>query len=314
MIRAGIHGKTDTPNARDLVRLLLIHPDINFIGFSNEGHAGRPLWEDVFDTYGSCDLRYSRSLDLTGLDVLFCLDADNVPDEATARLDTDPEFRLIVFPPAPGRPSTVEGHEKFVYGIPEINRKAMVRGARAVRLACAPAMALVDATFPFARCLMLPADTSPLEITVNGPEFDAARSAREARACLHAVQASFQRPIVFKSSGRPAHSLRGLTVDLEFPCAINEQTIRDTFAETYDDHNFTYLLPMGTELPSGADDAPLAGCNKCFISLSRPAHDQVRLRAAIDPRMKGAVGNAIHCMNLLFGLHERTGLDLKPGE
>ena len=40
----------------------------------------------------------------------------------------------------------------------------------------------------------------------------------------------------------------------------------------------------------------------------------MRLRAALDPRMKGAVGNAIHCMNLLFGLHERTGLELKPGE
>nr|MDE6277828.1 hypothetical protein [Muribaculaceae bacterium] len=156
MIKAGIHGTTDTPNARDLVRLLLIHPDIQFMGFANEEHAGRPLWEDVFDVYGSSDLRYTRSLDLSKLDVLFCLDAHRVPDEAIARLDADPEFRLIVFPPAPGMPSSVEGNEKYVYGIPELNRKAMVRGARAVRLPSAPAMALLDAAFPVAKALMLP--------------------------------------------------------------------------------------------------------------------------------------------------------------
>lgn len=314
MIKAAIHGKTDTPNARDLVRLLLIHPDIEFIGFANEEHAGRPLWEDVFDVYGSCELRYSRSLDLSKIDVLFCLDADNVPDEAVARLDVDPEFRLIVFPPAPGRPSVVEGNEKFVYGIPELNRKAMVRGARAVRLACAPAMAAVNATFPFARRLMLPGDTGELTVTINGPEFDGMRSAREIGECLTAVQSSFQRAVRLEASGAAAHSLRGLTADLEFPCAIDEAGIREAFAEAYDDHNFTFLLPQGTELPSGAVDAPLAGCNKCFIALSKPEPGTVRLRAALDPRMKGAVGNAIHCMNLLFGLHERTGLELKPGE
>ncbi len=314
MIKAAIYGKTDTPNARDLVRLLLIHPDIQFIGFASEDHAGRPLWEDVFDVFGSCDIRYSRTLDYSKLDVLFCLDADDVPAEALRKLETDPEFRLIVFPPKPGGESAVDSLDNFVYGVPELNRKAMVRGARAVRLACAPAIAALDATFPFARVLMMPGDTESLEITVDGPEFDPERSAREVSACLQTVQTSFRRRVEFRASGRESHSLRGLTVDMEFPCAIDEQTIRDSFAEAYDDHNFTFLLPPGTPLPDGSEDAPLAGCNKCFISVSKPDADTVRLRAAIDPRMKGAVGNAIHCMNLLFGLHERTGLDLKPGE
>lgn len=313
MIKAGIQGRTDTPNARDLVRLLLIHPDIQFVGFANEEHAGRPLWEDVFDVYGSSELRYTRSLDLQKLDILFCLDADRVPDDALARLDADPEFRLVVFPPAPGRPSTVEGDERFVYGIPELNRKAMVRGARAVRLATAPAMALVDATFPFARGLMLPSESGALEVTVDGPEFDAARAGLEARACLEAVQTSFRLPVEFRASGRPAHSLRGLTVNVEFDCGVAEESLREAFSEAYDDHNFTFLLPRGTALPDGSEDAPLAGCNKCFIALETDGR-RVRLRAALDPRMKGAVGNAIHCMNLLFGLHERTGLELKPGE
>ncbi|MDE6310526.1 MAG: hypothetical protein K2L96_01755 [Muribaculaceae bacterium] len=314
MIKAGIHGTTDTPNARDLVRLLLIHPDIQFMGFANEEHAGRPLWEDVFDIYGSTELRYARSLDLSSLDVLFCLDAHRVPDEAIARLNTDPEFRLIVFPPAPGMPSAVEGNEKFVYGIPELNRKAMVRGARAVRLATAPAMALLDAAFPIARALMLPSSSDPLEVHVEGPAYDPARAARESEICLRAVQSSFGAPVHFQGPSAPAHSLRGMTGDMEIPCNIDDETLRNAYSEAYSDHNFAFLLPPGTELPTGAEDAPLAGCNKCFISLTHPEHGRIRLRAAIDPRMKGAVGNAIHCMNLLFGLHERTGLDLKPGE
>ncbi|MDE6277453.1 MAG: hypothetical protein K2M06_05020, partial [Muribaculaceae bacterium] len=133
-------------------------------------------------------------------------------------------------------------------------------------------------------------------------------------ACLRAVQSSFRSPLIFAPSGRPAHSLRGLTVDFNFKSLVDEDVLRETFDTTYSDHNFAFLLPRHTDLPTGADDAPLAGCNKCFIALSRPEHDTFSVRAAIDPRMKGAVGNAIHCMNLLFGLHERTGLDLKPGE
>lgn len=314
MIKAAIHGKTDTPNARDLVRLLLIHPDITFMGFANEEHAGRPLWEDVFDIYGSCDLRYSRSLDISGLDVLFCLDSDNVPAEALQRLDNDPEFRLIVFPPAPGHTSVVDGDERFVYGVPEFNRKAMVRGARAVQLATAPAMAVLDATFPIARQLMLPSDTQPLLVNIQGPDFDAERASKEVKKVLQTVQNSFQGNVQFIASPREAHSLRGLTADIEFPCYVDEPAIRLAFDETYDDHNFTFVLPGGTELPGGNEDAPLAGCNKCFISLDKPSTDRLHLRVALDPRMKGAVGNAIHCMNLLFGLHERTGLELKPGE
>ncbi len=51
------------------------------------------------------------------------------------------------------------------------------------------------------------------------------------------------------------------------------------------------------------------GTNKCFIHIQKN-DDTLTLTSVIDPRFKGSAGNAVHCMNLLFGLHERTGLNL----
>lgn len=314
MIKAAIHGTTDTPNSRDLVRLLLIHPDLEFVAFVNEENVGRQLWEDVEDVYGNCNLRYTSKLELEDVDVLFCLDADKVPAEALRKLDNDENFRLIVFPPTPGVKSTLEDDDRFTMGVPEFNRKAMVRGARAVYLPPAPVMAFLCGVFPLAKCLLLPSSPVALQVHVQGPEFDSSLASEQAELVLSTIQNSFTGSVQFIASENPAHSLRGLTVDVDIPLSMDINNIREIYENTYDDHNFTFLLPQGFPLAGGDDDAPLAGCNKCFITIEQAPAGKIHIRSALDPRMKGAVGNAIHCMNLLFGLHERTGLYLKPGE
>jgi N-acetyl-gamma-glutamyl-phosphate reductase len=57
-----------------------------------------------------------------------------------------------------------------------------------------------------------------------------------------------------------------------------------------------------------ADD--VANTNKCIMYVRRE-DAKIVITAAIDPQIKGSAGTAVHCMNLLFGLHERVGLTLK---
>ena len=75
------------------------------------------------------------------------------------------------------------------------------------------------------------------------------------------------------------------------------------FDEFYHDHNFTFRIPR----PATADD--VAGTNKCLLSVSKPDERTAVVTVACDARLKAAAGNVIHCLNLLFGLQETTGLN-----
>ena len=79
--------------------------------------------------------------------------------------------------------------------------------------------------------------------------------------------------------------------------------VRELFEQYYDDHNFTFVIDHEPML------CDVAGTNKCLIHISREG-EYLRVTSAIDNRLKGGVGSAVHAMNLLFGLHERTGLML----
>lgn len=312
MIKAGIHGTSTSPQSRDLVRLLLIHPDVNFVGFECAERTGHPLAEDIVDIYGDTQLRYTRNLDVSELDVLFCLDPAAVPQEAIDRLDQDPEFRLIVFP-AEDEASVIARDERFIYGVPELNRKAMVRGARAVQLPCAPVVALIDALFPLAKRHLLP--ETPMQVhvvsTQDAPYHNIPQWREESERCLHAVQTQPRTSVEFELSTQPCDTQRMMEVSVNLMLPQDESTLREAFETEYDDHNFAYLLPAEADLSGHI--APAAGCNKCLITLTPDVDGTTKIVAHIDPRMKGGSGNAIHCMNLLFGLHERTGLALKAG-
>ncbi|MBP2691893.1 MAG: N-acetyl-gamma-glutamyl-phosphate reductase, partial [Muribaculaceae bacterium] len=72
----------------------------------------------------------------------------------------------------------------------------------------------------------------------------------------------------------------------------------------FDDHNFTFIVDRQVDIKD------VANTNKCLIHLEK-IDGKLLITAAIDNLLKGASGNAVHCMNLLFGLHERVGLMLK---
>ena len=85
---------------------------------------------------------------------------------------------------------------------------------------------------------------------------------------------------------------------------ITADFARELYTSYYDDHSFVHIIETS---PSTAQ---VINTNKCFMHIEI-AEGKLIITSAADALLKGAAGQAIHCMNLIFGLKETTGLFLK---
>jgi N-acetyl-gamma-glutamyl-phosphate reductase len=132
----------------------------------------------------------------------------------------------------------------------------------------------------------------------------AAQQQREIEAVLKQCQPGFAQPVSLTLS--PHDGRRTITVTVQLKCDIGEQQVRQLYDQYYDDHNFVFIVdrPIVT--------ADIENTNKCLIHLSKnELTGMLTVQSAIDLLIKGSSGNAVHVMNLMFGLHERAGLALK---
>ena len=175
MIKVGIYGsgKLADPVRKQLLRLLLRHPDVDLRAVASPAGNTVPLAE-LHPVYaGETDLTLERVLDLGSLDVLFVIDSENLTDEILAKYHDDSDFRLIVF----GAPFLQRDRGSLVYGLPEYYRKDLVRGARGAVSPRPEAMAIELALLPLAKNAMLNSDVT-VTIATSRPVAAAAAEAR----------------------------------------------------------------------------------------------------------------------------------------
>ncbi|MCH5222044.1 MAG: hypothetical protein J1F05_06970 [Muribaculaceae bacterium] len=301
MIKVGIYGPdaVNDPVRKQLLRLLLRHPDVDLRAVASPAGNTVPL-SILHPVYaGETDLTLERVLNLDGLDVLFVIDEENITEEIREKFNSDENFRLIVIGNADhlraDRPA------EFVYGLPEYYRKALVRDARAAVSPRAEAMLIELALLPLAKNEMLNAPVEVMMATNRPWSLDDATE--EARVTLQQVQPSFIHTITSMAADEAPFERLDLVARLETPIAIEE--IERLYNEAYEDHSFVYLLPDETTI-----DEDLRGSNKCLIQLSRGADGVLIVKATLDALTKGCTGTAVHLMDLLFGLYERTGLSI----
>ncbi len=339
MIKTGILGG-DTIAAGELIRILINHPDVVLEQVASDSSAGRRVDEVHRGLTGDTDLQMVADFGPEGLDAVFICGEPWRAHQWMERYSADCEAGEVKVIDLTG--AFRNGEMEMVYGFPEHNRKPLVRGALRASLPSPVAMAVELALFPIAKNMLLrdavtgniriaatenfencPSGGSltnqpdvalstrldPIAPIENRPDGDA--SAREATAAIRAIQPSFGGDIHLNIS-RDNSIARGITAQLDVCSGTSLGELRRLFEEAYEDHNFTYIVDRN---PSVLD---VANTNKCLISLSYPpegmaagADQKVRVTAVIDNLLKGAAGNAVHCMNLLFGLSERTGLALK---
>lgn len=300
MIHVGLLG-AGTPMSGELIRILAMHPDVELEAAQARGLEGSALTEVHHGLIGETDLKITSSIDYTKCDVIF-IDAPTLPAAELTKLRLSrPDLKIIMLNAPSGFDPEKNG---FVYGIPEINRKLLVRGATAATVPAPFASMALVALFPFASNLLLTGDVT---IEISAPEAiiaesDAAEVNKEIETALRGVQLSFAGDIDIKVT--PSDARRSTLMTLRFDCPLDlEQTLK--LYDCYEDHRFSFV----TTSKIGVSE--VAGTNKCVVSVSKPDAGSVLLETAADCRLRGGAGEAVHIMNLMFGLHEKTGLNLK---
>lgn len=300
MIKTAISG-ADTPEAGELVRILAMHPEVELRMAQAEGLEGRPLNSFHHGLIGETSLAFSSHLDCTKCNMLFMCEKN--PDPArfkTLRLSY-PEMKVITLHPLSGENPDITG---VVYGLPEINRKALVRGATAAVIPSPFASMALVALYPLALNLLLEGD---IEIQLSAPadilaDYPPEEAAEEIRRVLSEVQLSFQGKV--RITPRVSGTRRSAMMEISTDCPVDGDHLMHLYG-MYDDHNFAFAVSRTV----GASE--VAGTDKCIVSVGIPTDGKVRLGVAADCRLRGGAGEAVHVMNLLFGLQEKVGLALK---
>lgn len=319
MIKAGIIGGAGY-TAGELIRLLINHPDVQLMWVNSSSNAGNPVASVHQGLIGETDLVFTDQTPFDEINVLFfCtphgqtrtfLESHSVPDDLRI-IDLSTDYRHQ------------DGTHDFVYGLPELNRKAIVRGAKHIANPGCFATAIQLALLPLAKNLLLNKDVHVFAITGStGAGVKPAPTSHfswrndnisiykpfrhqhldEIRQSLSQLQNSFASEIDFIPV-RGCFS-RGIFATLYLDCPVELSEIRRLYDDYYSDHNFTFVT---NKMPDLKD---VVNTNKCLLHLEKEGNKLI-IVSVIDNLLKGASGTAVHNMNLLFGLHERTGLCLK---
>lgn len=301
MIKVGIIG-ADTPDGGELIRLLAMHPEVEILGAQATGLEGVAVTDHHHGLIGETKISFSGSIDYSRINVLFvCSPLSFGVAEFTQMRIVRPDLKVILLNRPKGLDMEGQG---IVYGLPEVNRKLLVRGATgAVVPESFASMALVS-LYPFATHLLLNGD---INIDISAPEAilqetDLGAVAEEITSQLKLMQRSFDGKVNLSTSVSEAR--RSALMEINFACGLNLAQMLDLY-DIYDDHHFSFA----TTSPVGVSE--VAGTNKCVISVNRGNEGTAALKVAADCRLRGGAGEAVHIFNLMFGLHERTGLALK---
>lgn len=297
MIRAIICGAASDEGC-ELLRILLNHPDIHLANAYAPELAGTPVTDHVNGLTGDTDLVFSGSCNMAEGDVIFL--ADNTP--APFDLDAPGSEGLRVI----DLTGTHAGHEGYVDGVCELNRKPLVRGARRAALPDPVTILAVTALLPLAASSLLN-DTLTLTVTDTGRTHT---HATDVTRLLRTLQPDYEGfPAFGKKTGTGFLDMhdreRFMQITATIRAGISAGHAERLYNEYFDDHNFVFVIDRD------AIAADVVNTSKILLRITDSDDGTLTVTATFDPVIKGSAGAAVHCMNLLFGLHERTGLQLK---
>jgi N-acetyl-gamma-glutamyl-phosphate reductase len=336
MIRAGIVGGTGYTGV-ELLRLLARHPEVQLLHITSRGEAGTPVAELFPSLRGAVNLRFSApdGAALAECDVVFFATPNGTAMKSAPELlargvrviDLAADFRLRdaqEWAHWYGMPHACpELLAEAVYGLPEVNREA-IRGARLIaNPGCYPTAAqlgflplieagLVDSARLIADCksgvsgagrkaavatLFAEAGESFKAYAVPGH-----RHLPEIRQGLAAASAT---PVGLTFVPHLVPMVRGILATLYAELRADAADLQALYEERYADEPFVDVLPAGAH----PETRSVKGANTCRIAVHRPQHGHtVVVLAVIDNLVKGAAGQAVQNMNILFGLEETAGL------
>jgi len=318
MIKVGIAGGAGYTGG-ELIRILINHPNVEIAFVHSVSNAGNPVAHVHRDLIGETDLTFAGKLS-DDIDVLFLcmghgksikfLEENPVPGRVRI-VDLSQDFRLA-------RPGN-----DFVYGLPEINRKQICEATRIANPGCF-ATGIQLAILPLAHAGLLKDDVHVNAITGSTGAGQAPTSTthfswrnnnisvyktfthqhlQEINQSVKQLQPGFSKDILFIPMR--GDFPRGILTTAYSRINIGLDEAYNLYRDFYRGHPFTIVTEQNPDLKLAVNT------NKCIVYLEK--HGDVLLAvSALDNLLKGASGQAVQNMNLMFGLDERAGLNLKP--
>jgi len=340
MIRIGIVGGTGYTGV-ELLRLLAQHPEADVRAITSRKDAGTPVAQMFPSLRGRYDLAFTdpKDADLAGCNVVFFATPHGVA-MAQARellsagvriIDLAADFRLQ-------DPQLFERWYKMphacpdllreaVYGIPEINREA-IRKARivgnpgcyptAVQLGFLPLLeaGLVDTQHLIADC------KSGVSGAGRKAELSLAFAEASDNFAAYGVAGHRHAPEIVQGLNRASRDavrlvftphltpmIRGIFATLYAPLRDRDADLQKLYEKRYAGEPFVDVMPAGSQ----PDTRSVRASNMLRIAVHRPPDSDLALVLAVEDNLvKGAAGQAIQNMNLMFGLPETAGLTAPP--
>ncbi len=335
-IKAGIVGGTGYTGV-ELLRLLVAHPQVELSLITSRGDAGTPVADMFPNLRGALDMAFTEP-DMAALktcDVVFFATPNGIAMTMVRELlaagvkviDLAADFRL-------GNPAEWEQWygmphacpellEEAVYGLPEVNREAIRKASLIANPGCYPTAVqlgllplienkLVDLQYLIADCKS--------GVSGAGRKASVGTLLAECSESFKAYAVSGHRhlPEIRQGLQRAANSavgltfvphltpmIRGIHATLYARLASGVTDLQAVYEDYYKDEYFVDVLPPG----SHPETRTVKGANHCRIALHVPqGGDTVVVLSVIDNLVKGAAGQAVQNMNLLFDLDERAGL------
>jgi len=338
MIRVGVVGGTGYTGV-ELLRILALHPDVRLQVITSRGEAGTRV-DDLFPNLrGYVDLEFSEP-DLAVLsecDLVFFATpngiamgmAEQLLDKGVRLIDLAADFRLK--DPAVWQQWYAMEHacphllQEAVYGLPEVNRAAIAAARLVANPGCYPtAVQLGLLPLLEAGCIdphTLIADCKS-GVSGAGRKASVGSLLSEASESLKAYAVSGHRhlpeirqgleQVTGKSVGLTfvphlTPMIRGIHATLYASLVDQDVDLQAIFESRYRDEPFVDVLPPG----SHPETRTVKGANQCRIAVHRaPGTRTVVVLSVIDNLVKGAAGQAVQNMNVMFGLDEGAGLQL----
>ncbi len=317
MIRTGIIGGAGY-TAGELIRILLNHPQAEIVFVHSSSNAGNPVAEVHEGLTGETDLRFSDSYDLEAIDCLFLCSGHGASTEFWKH-NKRPEGLRVVDLAQDFRDESCG----YVYGLPELNLDR-ISGANLVANPGCFATAVQLALLPLAAAGKLTSDVHVTGITGSTgagvrPSATTHFSWRNSnmsvyKAFSHQHLLEINRSIrgLMPETGAEINFIpmrgdfaRGIFVTAYTDCDLTEEEARSLYADFYKDAAFTFMALKNPDLKQ------VVNTNKCLLWVEKHG-DKLLAISAIDNLLKGASGQAVQNMNLMFGLDQKEGLRLKP--
>ena len=306
MIKVGIIGAAGY-TAGELIRLLVNHPEVEITFAHSTSNAGQPFHAVHTGLIGDTEQCFSDTYDLHAIDVLFLCSghgkstafwAENECPDTLKIIDLAQDYR--------------DEHDGYVYGLPELQREKICACtklanpgcfATAIQLALLPMMGRATEASVTAITGSTGAGQKPTATTHFSWRNDN-MSVYKAFTHQHLLEIGRNTGMEVEFIPMRGDFSRGIIAAVTMPFDGTAEEAYQLYSQYYKDAAFTHVINREVNLKD------VVNTNKCVLQ-TQVHEGRLLVTSVIDNLLKGASGQALQNMNLMFGLDETTGLKLK---